>query len=176
MTTEFVYRAHCRELLSRVIAGEDTRPGTAAEAVCAMIDAFKATTLRKSAIGLYIRMWKQAFPDKDIFGDRLQHYEALEKTHIDDHETWVRDKLANKNRVLTTIECTGQHHSEWVTCRYADPSSGQSTRPAKPVKRSARAAQPVPVPPPSQSSQCELTVGSAGMGEAGHHILTQVGS
>lgn len=178
MTTEFVYRAHCRELLGRVIAGEDTRPGTAVEAVCALGEAFGATTLRKSAIGLYIRMWKQAFPDKDIFGDRLQHYEALEKTHIDDHETWIRDKLANKSRAFTMIDCTGQHHGEWVICRYADPAR-QTTRPATSVKRPARAQQPAPAaaaPYPSQSIPSELTVGSAGMGAAGHHTLTQVGS
>ncbi len=29
--TEFVLRAHCRELLERVAAGQDTRPGTNAE-------------------------------------------------------------------------------------------------------------------------------------------------
>ncbi|MEV1170826.1 hypothetical protein [Nonomuraea sp. NPDC049784] len=179
MTTEFVFRAHCRELLGRVIAGEDTRPGTAVEALCALGPALRATTLTKSAIGLYIRMWKQAFPDRDIFGDRLQHYEALEKTHIDDHETWLRDKLANKNRQLTTIDCKGQHHREWVTCRYADPSRGPATRPATPAKRPASTAQPVPAaaaPPPTQSVQRQLAVGPAGMGAAGPHTLTQVGS
>ena len=30
-STEFAYRGHARELLKRVAAGEDTRPGTAAE-------------------------------------------------------------------------------------------------------------------------------------------------
>jgi hypothetical protein len=36
MTSEMVYRSHCREILDRVAAGEDTRPGTAAEGCCAL--------------------------------------------------------------------------------------------------------------------------------------------
>ncbi len=39
MGTEFVYRSHCRQILDRLAAGQDTRPGTDAEIACACADA-----------------------------------------------------------------------------------------------------------------------------------------
>lgn len=38
MSTEFVFRSHCHELLERLVSGADTRPGTAAEACCICCD------------------------------------------------------------------------------------------------------------------------------------------
>ena len=52
MATEFVYRSHCRELLNRVAAGQDTRPGTAAELCCALSDASTVAPLTTTAAGL----------------------------------------------------------------------------------------------------------------------------
>jgi hypothetical protein len=46
MTSEMVYRSHCREILDRVAAGEDTRPGTAAEGCCAL----RNTSLQSGAV------------------------------------------------------------------------------------------------------------------------------
>ncbi len=123
MSTEFVYRSHCQELLGRVARGEDTRPGTAAEACCAMLDTSQRAPLRSSAAGLYMRMWALAgFPDIEGFAEAGGHHEALEKDVIDDHEKFLRHKLAVEDRRLPAdITCRGQHHGEAVGCVYNKP-------------------------------------------------------
>lgn len=120
MATEWVYRSHCRELLDRVVAGADTRPGTAAEVCCAMLLVSKATPMTPAATGLYIRMWRTAgFPEIDLLTARGQHYEALESDVIDDHEAFARRKLAVPDRRIGDVQCSGRHHDEPVTCVYA---------------------------------------------------------
>lgn len=118
MVTEFVYRAHCRELLDRVAAGEDTRPGTAVEVCCVCYEASQRAPLTSPATGLYMRMWSQAFPDKPVFGDAGEHHEALEGSRIDDMEADTRRKLTVRERTLGEIECEGKHRSEPVQCTY----------------------------------------------------------
>jgi hypothetical protein len=117
MGTEFVFRAHCRELLDRVAAGEDTRPGTAAEVCCISHDVSLATPMTTPATGLYMRMWEIAFPDKKVF-DETEHYEAIEGQAIDDLEALTRRKLSVQDRKLGDIECAGMHHGENVQCKY----------------------------------------------------------
>ncbi|WP_329431292.1 hypothetical protein OG339_47865 (plasmid) [Streptosporangium sp. NBC_01495] len=129
MDTEFVYRSHCRELLNRAAAGEDTRPGTAVEVCCACSDSNKLGPFTSPAAGLYMRVWAQAFPDKPMFAGRHEHHEALEGSRIDDLEKGLRGKLAVKDRRLGTIECDGRHHGEPVRCRYVGPGLGSTTRP-----------------------------------------------
>ena len=131
MGTEFVYRSHCRELLRRVLSGEDTRPGTAAEVCCALSAASTVAPFTSPASGLYFRMWAQAFPEQPNFGaDRLEHHEALEASVIDDLETTLRGKLAVPTRQLGTPECGGRHHGTPVACRYHTPSSNIVAAPA----------------------------------------------
>jgi hypothetical protein len=58
----FVYAGYIRELLDRAAAGQDTRPGTAAEVALAcslVIDLKSAVVLA----GLSHRMWLKTFPD-----------------------------------------------------------------------------------------------------------------
>lgn len=125
MGTEFVYRSHCRELLRRVLSGEDTRAGTAAEVVCALSAASTVAPFTSPANGLYFRMWAMAFPEQPNFGaDRLDHHEALEASVIDDMETTLRRKLAVSTRQVGTPECCGLHHGTPVACRFHTPSSG----------------------------------------------------
>ncbi len=62
MGTEWLYRSHCRELLDRMAAGQDTRPGTAAEICCQCSDASQLAPLTESAAGLYGRMFSRATP------------------------------------------------------------------------------------------------------------------
>ena len=116
-STEFVYRAHCRELLERVATGEDTPPGTAVECVLAMRQVALAVPLNGPAAGFYLRMWRLAFPDHEL-SDRGQHYEALERDRIDDIERKTRKKLAVSGRVLRGIECDGYHNGEPAACKY----------------------------------------------------------
>ena len=124
MKSEMVYRSHCRELLDRVAAGEDTRPGTAAEVCCAMLNTSLLAPLTSAATGLYMRMWHAAgLPEVDGFTEASRHHEALEKPTIDDHEQFARRTLAMTDRRLGDIECAGRHHGDEVDCAYA--SAGQ---------------------------------------------------
>lgn len=121
MKLELVYRAHCRELLARVVAGEDTRPGTAAEVICLMHNTSLLSPLTSAATGLYMRMYQKAgLPEIPEFAEMLVNYEAIERFRIDDHEAEAREKLAVPSRVVPKdITCRGQHHGEDVDCVYA---------------------------------------------------------
>lgn len=119
MSTEFVYRSHCRELLDRVAAGHDTRPGTAAEVCCVCADISRVTPMNTAATGLYFRMWAQAFPGQRKPSDTLPHYEAIAGPKIDSLEALARQKLAVSSRRLGIIECSGRHDTEPVRCAYA---------------------------------------------------------
>lgn len=94
METEFVFRGHAREILERVAAGADTRPGTAAEVCLVTSEASKLAPLNDVGNGLMGRMWAQAFPDHPVFADRQEHHEALDKPRIDDLEALIRRKIA----------------------------------------------------------------------------------
>jgi hypothetical protein len=117
--TEFVYRSHCRELLDRVATGADTRPATAAEVCCLCREISLVAPLRPSAMGLYLRMWSLAFPDKAAHPDQGQHYEALRGPRIDQLEALARRKLTVPRRMLGSITCSGRHDGEPVNCAYA---------------------------------------------------------
>jgi hypothetical protein len=93
-TSPLVYRSHCRELLDRVAAGEDTRPGTAAECCIALSEASLAGPLSTASAGLYARMWKLADLPQTVLSDAGVHYEALEGAAIDEQEAWLRKKLS----------------------------------------------------------------------------------
>lgn len=122
MSTEFVFRSHCRELLDRLRRGADTRPGTAAEVCCVMVDTSLRAPLRSSAAGLYMRMWADAgFPEIEEFTAARGHHEALERRVMDDHEQYVRRSLAVPSRRLTDPTCKGLHHGEPAVCRFATP-------------------------------------------------------
>jgi hypothetical protein len=118
MTSAFVYRSHCQELLDRVARGEDTRPGTAAEVCCLCADISTQVPLNSPAAGLYFRMWAQAFPHTPVADDRRAHHEALYADRINDYEALARAKLAIDDRRLGTITCTGRHNTVKVPCRY----------------------------------------------------------
>ena len=115
--TEFVLRAHCRELLERVARAQDTRPGTNAECLLAIAQVAMEIPLNGPAAGFYLRMWSGAFPGHELAG-RGQHYEALYRPGIDDIERWTREKLAIPGRVLRDITCDGFHHGRPAACRY----------------------------------------------------------
>ncbi|MFC8532065.1 hypothetical protein [Nocardia sp. NPDC057227] len=134
MATEFVYRSHCRELLDRVATDQDTRPATAAEICCAMLQISLFSPLRSSAASLYFRMWQAAgFPEIPEITAASSNHEALEKDRIDDHEHFARRKLAVLDRQLGEIVCAGQHHGESVDCTY-------SSQPRQPGMSAANSA------------------------------------
>ena len=75
--TEFVIRGHARELLERVAAGADTRPGTAAECAMAMAAVSVKIPLHGAAAGFYCRMWRQAFPGQPAWPDGDQSADVV---------------------------------------------------------------------------------------------------
>jgi hypothetical protein len=100
MSTEVVYRSHCREILERVARNQDTRPGTAAECCIALSVTSLEVPLSTTAAGLYARMWKLADLPDAALADTAEHYEALEGQSIDDAEVWLRNKLRQDWRRL----------------------------------------------------------------------------
>lgn len=144
MSTELVYRGHVREVLTRVLAGVDTRPGTAAEVCGACSAASLVAPLRPAAAGLYGRMWALAFPDQpNFFAERDLYREALGCEAITDLEQLARRQLAVTDRRLGDIDCTGWHHGERVACRYAPRRSSRRTRTASPTATRIPAMLPV---------------------------------
>jgi hypothetical protein len=120
LSYELVYRAHCREILDRVAARADTRPGTAAEVCVACSAASLVAPLGSAVAGLYGRMFSAAFPQlPPMFGDRQGYHEALEGGAIDELEADARRRLSVKDRQVTEINCAGRHHGEAATCRFA---------------------------------------------------------
>jgi hypothetical protein len=122
MGTEFVYRAHCRELLNRVAAGQDTRPGTAAEVAIACCESSQVAPLTDTGAGLYGRMWKAAGFPGDQWDMRQEHHEALSSSLIDDAEREMRHKLADADRKFGVDDCCGKHHGKQVSCEFAKPT------------------------------------------------------
>lgn len=124
MTQQFVYRAHCRELLDRLAGGQDTRPATTVEVICACCRTSMIAPMTTTGAGLYFRLWARAFPHKPVLPDgQRKHYEALHGEAIDDLEDQLRRTLARHDRVLGTPECTGRHHGSPGRCRYAHPGT-----------------------------------------------------
>ncbi|MBF6060529.1 hypothetical protein IU500_07025 [Nocardia terpenica] len=120
---ELLYRAHCREILARVVKDEDTRPGTAAEICAMMCDISQRTPLNTAAFGLYARVWKLAGLPGDQFDD-LPHYEAIAASRIDDFEAESRAKLAVKDRRFGIDDCGGKHHGVEVDCEFVAKPKG----------------------------------------------------
>lgn len=118
MATEIVYRSHCRELLHRVAAGEDTRPATAAEVCCMLADISAVVRINPEAVGLYLRMFSAVAPEQEPFLDR-NFYETTMGSTIDDYEALTRRKLADRRRMPSSdVECDGAHNPD---CHYARP-------------------------------------------------------
>jgi hypothetical protein len=101
--TEFVYRAHCRELLDRVALGEDTRPPTGAELVIAMMETSLLAPMTGAANGLYFRLFNRYFPEhaRKVFNDwthSIEDYERMYGVLMDEHEAFARKKLRQEWR------------------------------------------------------------------------------
>jgi hypothetical protein len=111
MSTEFVYRSHCREILARVAAGQDTRAATDAEIVCALHDVSLVVPPGHSTTGLYFRLWERAFPETPVTPPAgLASYEDICGQEMDGHERYLRTQLTVKDRTLDGTQCTGRHH------------------------------------------------------------------
>jgi hypothetical protein len=128
-TSEPLYRAYCREILDRVAAGDDTRPGTAAEICCVASEASAVAPLSSPAFGVYARAFRVVFPDRRFLGNEvdcayMEHVEALHGHAIDELEADSRRRLTRAERTLSAIECGGLHDGEPVECRYRPAEDG----------------------------------------------------
>jgi hypothetical protein len=113
----FVYAGYVRELLDRVAAGQDTRPGTAAEiaVACSLVLDLK---FAHGLAGLYHRVWLAAFPDHLAYEGQAEAaawYERDAGSEIDAHEAELRRRLRQPRRRLPDdITCDGGHGN----CRF----------------------------------------------------------
>lgn len=129
MSTEFVYRSHCRELLKRAGGGQDTRPATWAEIACACAEASMLAPLTDAGFGTYARAWNAAhfpmpFPDMN---DTLKHVEGLHGAEIDDMLAQLQRRLAAKGRTLKGTVCRGKHYGEPAQeCRYYEQGTAKA--------------------------------------------------
>lgn len=114
----FVYAGYIRELLDRAAAGQDTRPGTAAEiaVACSLVLDLKAP---QALAGLYHRVWLAAFPDHLAYEGQAKAaawYEWDAGSEIDVHEAELRRRMRQPRRRLPDgITCDGGHGD----CRFA---------------------------------------------------------
>ena len=91
MVTEYVYRAHVREILARVAAGQPTAPATDTELVCAISRASQVAPAHREAVGLQTRLFARLFPDKSAeVGIDVDGYERLYGPEMDQLEQTLR--------------------------------------------------------------------------------------
>ncbi len=122
MSAERVHRAHCRELLDRVVEGGDPREATAAEVVLACHDVSLVTPINSPAVVVYMRAWQLAFPGTPAFAGReLRSYEHVAGSRADELERDTYRRLRRPERVLLAPgECSGRHHrTPAPMCPYA---------------------------------------------------------
>ena len=103
MSTEWVYRAHCRELLYRVAEGEDTRPGTRVEMLLGLSHVASIAPLKSDVSGLYLKLFAMAFPEQkrvvESIQDSIEAYERLYSHRWPDDLEFLRTQTAQKWRV-----------------------------------------------------------------------------
>jgi hypothetical protein len=64
-----LYRFHCREIIRRVVAGADTRPGTKAEVLANLSRATLESRLQHDAELLALTLADEVFPGRNLVGD-----------------------------------------------------------------------------------------------------------
>ncbi|GAB20260.1 hypothetical protein GOEFS_109_00050 [Gordonia effusa NBRC 100432] len=115
---ENLYRSYARELLERLVSGEDTRLGTTAEVLLALCATSLNAPLSHVGLGLYFRLWETA--GMPPVSDDGVHYEALSAVSIDAAEIDARRFSQVAERMFIPPEqCDGLHHGRVVACRYA---------------------------------------------------------
>lgn len=94
MSTEFVYRSHCREILARVRSGFDTRPATDAEIAVNLSEASLSAPVPALAAGLQTRLFKRSFPEQyEQLAIEAEPYERMYGGQLDAWERDLRAKL-----------------------------------------------------------------------------------
>lgn len=96
-----LYRHHCREIIARELAGEDTRPATKAEILGALSNTSFVSTLIESAHLLMDRLTKEVFPEyeqPDGWEPQEPWPNAVEETLAKCRHETRDDQRTNKER------------------------------------------------------------------------------
>lgn len=96
-----VYRAHVRELLRRIDRGDDTRPATDAEVLCALAATSLDAPLSTGPAALYERLFARVMPGRVPEGDPPRERYAGE---VDELLGSMRRRLGDPDRVLRAAE------------------------------------------------------------------------
>jgi hypothetical protein len=131
-TTEWLVRAHARELAARTVAGADLRPATDAEVCVLASEASLRAPLTDAALGLYARCFARCYPGESPMADLLDYQERMHGPQIDDLDRTIRRQVATRQprrrlldgrgRPLAAVTCAGRHHGQPVPCRFARPT------------------------------------------------------
>lgn len=105
MEPEIIFRAHCREILDRVAAGQDTRPGTDSEILGVLVDASLTIPLAPHLVCLYFRLVTKLFPP-DLIEEfavhvaemDLESYERIHGERATDEQEHIRKHLTRERR------------------------------------------------------------------------------
>jgi len=98
--SDALYRAHCRELLGRVVRGEDLRTGTSAEVLVAILEVATRTPIRPDFVLAADRVFEDVYGEtaKKVIGPvkGVESYEGA----VDEIVSDLRRRLGNPDRVI----------------------------------------------------------------------------
>jgi len=105
---EPVYRAHCAELLERVVKGQDTTLGTKAEIMMALSESSLAHPLTHTASVLYARLFREILPRTPIA-------EELAKLSDMAYDGTTESLLADMAQSIRVIDRKPKRQADWYT-------------------------------------------------------------
>ena len=100
--TDQLYRAHCTELLERVIAGQDLNPGTEAEAIIVLSECSTKSPLTHDAAYLYFNLFKKRI--SDALDDNQGFFRESYPGAADEILYTIQRRAANQKRKKTYKE------------------------------------------------------------------------
>ena len=95
-----LYRSHVRELIERVVNGDDTRPGTKAEVLATLSQISFVSTLVDSAHTLMARLMKEVMPGYEPPTDDNWIAQEPWPGAVDKELAGMRHKLVDPERLL----------------------------------------------------------------------------
>jgi len=105
---EPVYRAHCAELLERVIAGQDTTLGTKAEIMMALSETSLRSPLTHTASVLYAKLFREILPRTPIT-------EELARLSDMAYDGATESLLAEMAQSIRVIDRKPKRQADWYT-------------------------------------------------------------
>lgn len=106
---EPVYRAHCTELLSRVIANQDTTLGTKAEIMMSLFESSLRSPLTHTASVLYARLFREILPRTPVAEKIIAQLSTMA------HDSATGSLLADLARSVRVTGRRPRKATEWYT-------------------------------------------------------------